>query len=305
MAGCKPWCVLRVAWLGASISVCMQGVFAWSRSWYLGDGQRRWFQSNLASTVSFTQACRHHACFNCITCVIWACLDSEMPTAPLHHTRRHQDHAYFNCPIRKAPSGAESSVCGVWLALDEATPDNGCMHILTKKPQLGRPILHFQRRDWQICDDQVTMTHSTRACPAPTHTQHVECSRAPDYITIGFLGRWGTYACPQCLPSDIVPIRSWTRTLRRPGIRHRHLPYHTIPYHTMSQSHDTYTHTHTHTHNPRMNNTACLPSVACRSKVGVCRSRSSQGVRCSSPACFLTARHPTLPPAKGALFSGM
>ena len=39
--------------------------------------------------------------------------------------------------------------------------------------------------------------------------------------------------CPQCLPSDIVPIRSWTRTLRPPGIRHRHLPYHTIPYHTM------------------------------------------------------------------------
>ena len=33
----------------------------------------------------------------------------------------------------------------------------------------------------------------------------------------------------QCLPSDIVPIRSWTRTLRPPGIRHRHLPYHTIP----------------------------------------------------------------------------
>ena len=44
---------------------------------------------------------------------------------------------------------------------------------------------------------------------------------------IGLLGRWGTYACPQCLPSDIVRIRSWARTLRRPGIRHRHLPYHT------------------------------------------------------------------------------
>ena len=51
----------------------------------------------------------------------------------------------------------------------------------------------------------------------------------PDYINVGFLGRWGTHACPQCLPSDIVPIRSWTRTLRPPGIRHRHLPYHTIP----------------------------------------------------------------------------
>ena len=34
---------------------------------------------------------------------------------------------------------------------------------------------------------------------------YAECSRAPDYIpNIGFLGRWGTYACPQCLPSDMV-----------------------------------------------------------------------------------------------------
>ena len=32
------------------------------------------------------------------------------------------------------------------------------------------------------------------------------------------------------LPSDIVPIRSWTWTPRRPGIRHRHLPYHSIPW---------------------------------------------------------------------------
>ena len=63
-----------------------------------------------------------------------------------------------------------------------------------------------------------------------TRLRYAECSRAPDYINIGFLGRWGTYACPQCLPSDVVPIRSWTWTLRPSGIRHRHLPYHTIPY---------------------------------------------------------------------------
>ena len=43
---------------------------------------------------------------------------------------------------------------------------------------------------------------------------------------MGFLGRWGTHACPQCLLSGTVPIRSWTRTLRRPGIRHEHLPCH-------------------------------------------------------------------------------
>ena len=52
---------------------------------------------------------------------------------------------------------------------------------------------------------------------------------------IGFLGRWGTCACPQCLPSDTVPIRSWTWTLRRPDIRHRQLPYHAILYQTTTQ----------------------------------------------------------------------
>ena len=39
---------------------------------------------------------------------------------------------------------------------------------------------------------------------------------------IGFLGRWGThcreYACPQCLPSDTVSIRSRTWTFRPPAI---------------------------------------------------------------------------------------
>ena len=41
--------------------------------------------------------------------------------------------------------------------------------------------------------------------------------------------RWGTYACPQCLPSDIVPIRSWTWTLRRPATLYRLRPCHAIP----------------------------------------------------------------------------
>lgn len=58
----------------------------------------------------------------------------------------HQDKAYFDIDMREP-------VVGVWVALDEATPDNGCMHLL---PELGRvPHLHFQRRDWQICDSQI------------------------------------------------------------------------------------------------------------------------------------------------------
>ena len=38
------------------------------------------------------------------------------------------------------------------------------------------------------------------------------------------------YVCPQCLPSDIVPIRSWTRTLRPLGTYPSQTS--TIPYHT-------------------------------------------------------------------------
>ena len=69
---------------------------------------------------------------------------------------------------------------------------------------------------------------STSMADSVTGLRYAECSHAPDYINIGYLGRWGTHACPQCLPSDTVPIRSWTRTPRRPGIRHRHLPYQPI-----------------------------------------------------------------------------
>jgi len=43
---------------------------------------------------------------------------------------------------------------GVWIALDEATVANGCMHV---RPQghLEGPRIHFQRRDWQICDTDI------------------------------------------------------------------------------------------------------------------------------------------------------
>lgn len=55
----------------------------------------------------------------------------------------HQDHAYFN-------SDNDKHVVGVWIALDEATIANGCMHILPGKHH--EPCIHFTRRDWQICD---------------------------------------------------------------------------------------------------------------------------------------------------------
>ena len=43
-------------------------------------------------------------------------------------------------------------------------------------------------------------------------------SRAPDYINVGFLGGWGTHACPQLDP-DASAARN----------RHRHLPCHVKP----------------------------------------------------------------------------
>ncbi len=63
----------------------------------------------------------------------------------------HQDHAYFDYPL-------DTPVVGVWIALDEATVDNGCMQILPGR-HTG-PIIHFKRRDWQICDREIMGTQS-------------------------------------------------------------------------------------------------------------------------------------------------
>lgn len=59
----------------------------------------------------------------------------------------HQDHAYFQLKL-------EARVIGCWIALDEATTENGCMVIAPGSHRQG-PVIHFQRRDWQICDTDV------------------------------------------------------------------------------------------------------------------------------------------------------
>lgn len=56
----------------------------------------------------------------------------------------HQDHAYFELPVA-------TTVVGAWIALDEATTENGCMVVYPGSHRAG-PVIHFQRRDWQICD---------------------------------------------------------------------------------------------------------------------------------------------------------
>ena len=65
----------------------------------------------------------------------------------------HQDCAYFNLP-------EGTTVVGVWIALDEATPENGCLHIIPGSHSEG-PMIHFKRRDWQICDTDVPVGRDT------------------------------------------------------------------------------------------------------------------------------------------------
>ncbi|HEY9292448.1 MAG TPA: phytanoyl-CoA dioxygenase family protein [Microlunatus sp.] len=59
----------------------------------------------------------------------------------------HQDKAFFNLDL-------DAPVVGVWIALDAATPENGCMHVIPRSHREG-PMPHFARRDWQICDSSV------------------------------------------------------------------------------------------------------------------------------------------------------
>ena len=70
----------------------------------------------------------------------------------------HQDNAYFDLPFG-------TPVVGVWIALDEATVENGCMQLLPGYHRKG-PIIHFQRRDWQICDTEMLGRKSV-AAPLP------------------------------------------------------------------------------------------------------------------------------------------
>lgn len=61
----------------------------------------------------------------------------------------HQDHAYFDLPLG-------TQIVGVWIALDPALPENGCMHLIPGS-QADGPVVHFQRRDWQICDTDLQL----------------------------------------------------------------------------------------------------------------------------------------------------
>jgi phytanoyl-CoA hydroxylase len=67
----------------------------------------------------------------------------------------HQDHAYFELP-------KETRVAGLWVALDHAGIENGCMRVLPGWHKRG-PFAHFQIRDWQILDSEMTGLQAERA----------------------------------------------------------------------------------------------------------------------------------------------
>lgn len=75
--------------------------------------------------------------------------DMALIKPPLHGSEKpwHQDTAYFDY----APLGG---IVGVWIALDEATVDNGCMQVIPGT-HLAGPAPHFHERDCQIADDRV------------------------------------------------------------------------------------------------------------------------------------------------------
>jgi phytanoyl-CoA hydroxylase len=64
----------------------------------------------------------------------------------------HQDTAYFNY---KPFDG----VIGTWTALDAATPENGCMHVIPGSHQRG-PQPHYHDRDCQLPDEVVDVENN-------------------------------------------------------------------------------------------------------------------------------------------------
>lgn len=72
----------------------------------------------------------------------------------------HQDHAYFELT-------PQTRVVGVWIALDAAGIENGCMRVMPGWHR-DRKFHHFQIRDLQICDSEMDGLQEHRvAMPLP------------------------------------------------------------------------------------------------------------------------------------------
>lgn len=77
--------------------------------------------------------------------------DMALLKPPFHGAEKpwHQDTAYFDW----TPLGG---VIGVWIALDEATVENGCMQVIPGSHLQG-PAQHYHVRDCQLADSRVAV----------------------------------------------------------------------------------------------------------------------------------------------------
>ena len=71
----------------------------------------------------------------------------------------HQDMAYFRW-------GPPEKIIGIWIALDPATAENGCMHVLPGTHREG-PVPHYHLRDCQIADERVEISRDVIVPLAP------------------------------------------------------------------------------------------------------------------------------------------
>lgn len=67
----------------------------------------------------------------------------------------HQDMAYGPLALTKA-------ICGVWIALDDAEVDNGCLRLIPRSHMDGATP-HYAVRDWQICDTNLSLNRIVAA----------------------------------------------------------------------------------------------------------------------------------------------
>lgn len=68
----------------------------------------------------------------------------------------HQDNAYFSVENL-------DQIAGVWIALDDASPENGCMHVLPGGHRLG-PMRHHHTTDCEIVEGKFD---DSKAVPIP------------------------------------------------------------------------------------------------------------------------------------------
>jgi phytanoyl-CoA hydroxylase len=71
----------------------------------------------------------------------------------------HQDMAYGGLFFTK-------QIVTVWIALDEANLENGCMHIIPRSHLTGG-VPHYMIRDWQMCDAHVDVEKDVAVCLKP------------------------------------------------------------------------------------------------------------------------------------------